>query len=226
MYSSATHPSTCQSAHMLRTSIHTPIQPYMLITYTPEFILSTGESTHLSELSVIGRWINPRHSIFITEVECEWMGGMNEHVVCACGISTTEWITGESTRCAPLFLVSIPCHLSLSLSPLSLSWYRTVYNLGRLQCACLRHKYRHLLPTTPLHSMRHGLIHSHSSRESLSITRSTNIFKLLYGYPRCSFIFNRIFSIPFSFSTCTCIACNAKPSGSKWPHGNQLWHCL
>ena len=114
-----------------------------------------------------------------------------------------------------------PCSLSayhaisLSLSPLSLSWYRTVYNLGRLQCACLRHKYRHLLPTTPLHSMRHGLIHSHSSRESLSITRSTNIFKLLYGYPRCSFIVNHIFSIPLSFCTCTCIACSAKPSSSQ-----------
>ena len=145
------------------------------------------------------------------------MGGMNEHVVCACGISTTERITGESTRCAPLFLVSIPCHLSLSLSlsPLSLSWYRTVYNLGRLQCACLRHKYRHLLPTTPLHSMRHGLIHSHSSRESLRITRSTNIFKLLYGYPCCSFIVNRIFSITLSFSTCTYSVCSATPSGSE-----------
>ena len=103
--------------------------------------------------------------------------------------------------------------LSLSLSPLSLSWYRTVYNLGRLQCACLRHKYRHLLPTTPLHSMRHGLIHSHSSRESLRITRSTNIFKLLYGYQCCSFIVNRIFSISLSFCTSSYIACSAKPSG-------------
>lgn len=53
----------------------------MPINYTPEFILSTGESTHLSVLSVTSRWINPRHSIFITKVECEWMGGMNEHVV-------------------------------------------------------------------------------------------------------------------------------------------------
>lgn len=114
----------------------------------------------------------------------------------------------------------VPCQhtmpsRALSLSPLSLSWYRTVYNLGRLQCACLRHKYRHLLPTTPLHSMRHGLIHSHSSRESLRIIRSTNIFKLLYDYPCCSFIINRIFSITLQFSISTYIACSAKPSGSE-----------
>jgi hypothetical protein len=114
----------------------------------------------------------------------------------------------------------VPCQhnmpsRSLSLSPLSLSWYRTVYNLVRLQCACLRHKYRHLLPTTPLQSMRHGLIHSHSCRESLCIIRSTNIFKLLYGYPSCSFTINHIFSITLPFSISTYTACSATPSGSE-----------
>ena len=168
MYSSVIHPSTCQSAHMLCTSIHSPIQPFMPITYTPELILSTNESTQLSKLSVISRWINPRHSIFLTEVECEWMGGMNERARCLCVQNQYNRVDNwwVNTTCT-----LVPCQhtmpsISLSLS-LSLSWYRTVYNLGRLQCACLRHKYRHLLPTTPLHSMRHGLIHSHSSRETL-----------------------------------------------------------
>jgi hypothetical protein len=62
---------------------------------------------------------------------------------------------------------------------LSLSWYRTVYNLAGLQSACLRHKYRHHLPSTPLRSGKHGLIHWHSSRVSPCTTRSANIFEIL-----------------------------------------------
>lgn len=56
--------------------------------------------------------ISVYYSVFTNEFECEWTGEMNG----ACGNSTRERITGESTRCAPLSLVSIPCLPSLAFS--------------------------------------------------------------------------------------------------------------
>jgi hypothetical protein len=78
----------------------------------------------------------------------------------------------------------VPCqHTMLALSRfLSLSWYRTVYNLGSVQSACLRHKYHHHLPSTPLRSGKHGLIHRHSSRVNPYTMRSANIYNMLKSF--------------------------------------------
>jgi len=212
---------------MLCTSIHTPIQPYMPTNYTPEFIPSTGESTHLSEQSVISRWISPRHSIFITKVECEWMGGMNEHVVCACGISTTEWITGESTRCAPLFLVSITCHLALSLSRLFL--FRDI-ELFITWSACSARAWgtsTAIFYPPPLYRACDMDSSTHIAVERVYVLyvplTFLNCCTAIRVVPSLSTTYSQL---PSHFLYPHILPVVLRRVARKWPHGNQLRHCL
>lgn len=198
----------------------------MPTTYIHEFIPSTNESTHLSKLSVIRRWINPRHSFsYPKSSENEWARWMSTLFAREESVQQSGWLVSQHDV-HPCSLSAYHA-LSLALSPLSLSWYRTVYNLARSQCACPRHTSTAIFYPPPLYRARHMDSSTRIAVERIYVLHVPQTFlKRRTATPAFSLLSPTYSQFVSLFLTSRILTAVLRRVARKWPHGNKLWNCL